>query len=455
MKNRLSFLSLTLFFLMASSHAQVSNVEGLTPLDGVVIPKPQLTQQQVVKPGAVFKDCDECPEMVVIPAGSFMMGSPPDPEPDPFSNAKPIKIGKDYEKPQHRVNIRSYALGKFEVTQEQWFAVMGSNPSANKGRTLPVENVSWDDVQVFVQKLSQKTGKKYRLPSEAEWEYATRGGSTSTFPWGNSDSQLHAYAFLDPKSNTTNPVGLKKANQFGLYDMIGNVYEWTQDCWNPNYSGAPTDGSAWTSGDCSRRVLRGGSWNFFERDLRTAYRDGVTNRLRLNYFGFRVAMSIEKTNDRVIQLEEESKRFEEEAKFQEEQIKRLLEEKKEAEDRRQEQIKRLKGLGETRTGPTDKVSAAKFFAPSGTYLGRLRARVRPNISFADSQLANIKGNPEAEVEVICSPTGEIISKMLTHSGGNAAWDEAVMNAIEKTGTLPRDENGNMPPKISFSFRPRD
>ena len=368
---------------------------------------------------------------------------------------KPVEIGEDNEKPQHRVNVQSFAIGKYEITQEQWFAVMGNNPSKNKGRTLPVENVSWDDAQLFVQKLSQKTGKKYRLPSEAEWEYAAREGSTTKYPWGSSDAELHVYAWFSAIAQTTNPVGLKKPNQFGLYDMISNVWEWTQDCWNGNYSGAPTDGSAWTREDCSQRVLRGGSWSGSPQVLRSAGRGRGTTASRSLNGGYRVARSIEKTNYRVVQLEEESKRFEEEAKFQEEQIKRLLDEKKEVEDRRQEQIKRLKGLGETRTGPTNKASAAKFFAPSRTYLGRLRARVRPNISFADSQLTNIKGNPEAEVEVICSPTCEIISKMLTRSSGNSAWDEAVMNAIEKTGTLPRDQNGNMPPKIIFGFKPRD
>ena len=153
--------------------------------------------------------------------------------------------------------------------------------------------------------------------------------------------------------------------------------------------------------------------------------------------------------------EEEAKRKEEEAKRKEEETKRLLEEKKEAEQRRQEQVKRLKGLGEASTGPTDKATAAKASAPSGTYLGRLRAKVRPNITFAESQLQTVKGNPEAEVEVTCSATGEITGKKLIRSSGNPAWDAAVMNAIEKTGTLPRDENGNMPPKISFGFRPRD
>jgi len=283
-------IKLTILFvicLVQVTFAQVSFVEGFSPLEGVVVPK--ANQSQAVKPGAVFKDCDYCPEMVVIPAGSFMMGSPPDPEQDPFSNSKPTKVGEDNEKPQHRVNIQSFAIGKYEVTQEQWYAVMGSNPSSNKGRTLPVENLSWDDAQVFVQKLSQKTGKKYRLPSEAEWEYAARGGSTTTYPWGNSDAELHVYAWFKAIANATNPVGLKKPNQFGLYDMMGNVWEWTQDCWNPNYSGSPTDGSAWTRGDCSRRVLRGGAWYYYPKNLSSAIRFRDTTAIRNVNYSFRVA----------------------------------------------------------------------------------------------------------------------------------------------------------------------
>ena len=284
-----SFAVLAWVLVIFNADAQVSNGEGFSPMEGVVIPKAQISQPQAVKPGAVFKDCDECPEMVVIPAGSFMMGSPPDPEQDPFSNAKPVKVGEDNEKPQHRVNIQSFAIGKYEVTQEQWFAVMGNNPSSNKGRTLPVENVSWDDSQLFVQKLSQKIGKKYRLPTEAEWEYAARAGSTTTYPWGNSDAELHVYAWFSAIANATNPVGLKKPNQFGLYDMMGNVWEWTQDCWNPGYSGAPTDGSAWTGGDCSRRVLRGGSWYVIPQGLRSAVRNWNSTAVRDSYSGFRVA----------------------------------------------------------------------------------------------------------------------------------------------------------------------
>ena len=407
-----SFIALAWVLVIFNADAQVSSGEGFSPMEGVAIPKAQISQPQAVKPGVVFKDCDDCPEMVVIPAGSFLMGSPPDPEQDPFSNAKPVKVGEDNEKPQHRVNIQSFAIGKYEVTQEQWYAVMGNNPSKNKGRTLPVENVSWDDAQLFVQKLSQKTGKKYRLPSEAEWEYAARGGSTTTYPWGNSDSELHVYAWFNAIANATNPVGLKKPNQFGLYDMIGNVWEWTQDCLNGNYKGAPTDGSAWTGGDCSQRVLRGGFWNFNPQNLRTANRNWITSASRNYYDGFRVAMTIETSVD-----------------------------------------KRLNELEETGTNINS--SSGKPSAFSAAYLGRLRARVRPNITFAESQLQTVKGNPEAEVEVTCSHTGEITSKKLIHSSGIPAWDRAVMNAIEKTGTLPRDENGNVPPKITFGFRPRD
>ena len=368
---------------------------------------------------------------------------------------KPVEIGEDNEKPQHRVNVQSFAIGKYEITQEQWFAVMGNNPSKNKGRTLPVENVSWDDAQLFVQKLSQKTGKKYRLPSEAEWEYAAREGSTTKYPWGSSDAELHVYAWFSAIAHATNPVGIKKPNQFGLYDMIGNAWEWTQDCWNGNYSGAPTDGSAWIRGDCSGRVLRGGSWDVSPQRLHTAGRSGYPTASRDYGGGFRVAMSIETSVDRAMRLEEETKRKEEEAKRKEEETKRLLEEKKQTEQRRQEQVKRLRGLQEASTGPTDKASAAKASAPSGTYLGRLRAKVRPNITFSESQLQTVKGNPEAEVEVTCSRSGQMISKKLIRSSGNSAWDEAVMNAIDKTGTLPLDENGNVPPKITFGFRPRD
>ena len=261
------FIKLLLLCLISQcAFAQVSKSEGLSPIEGVVIPKAQISEPQVVKPGAVFKDCDECPEMVVIPAGEFLMGSPPDTESpwDVFSKVKPekiVKMGEDNEKPQHLVQIQSFAMGKYPITQEQWVAVMGKNPSflTKIGSTQPIV-VSWTDAQLFIKKLTQKTGYTYRLPSEAEWEYGARAGTKTQFFWGDDDTQILDYVWtyygqlellLDYK-----PVGLKKPNQFGLFDLY-SVLQWTQDCWHENYIGAPTDGSAWTTGDCSKRVLRG------------------------------------------------------------------------------------------------------------------------------------------------------------------------------------------------------
>jgi len=171
---------------------------------------------------------------------------------------------------------------------------------------------------------------------------------------------------------------------------------------------------------------------------------------------------IRKEEEEARRKEEEAKRKEEEAKRKEEEARRkeesrrIEQEAKEAEDQRQQQIKRLKSLGATTAGPVDPVNASKGGGkPSDSYLGRLRARVKPNITFSDSQLESVRGNPAAEVEVICSPSGQITGMKLTQSSGNAAWDQAVLKAIEKTGTLPRDENGKIPSKIPFVFRPRD
>jgi formylglycine-generating enzyme required for sulfatase activity len=258
--------------------------KGVTPQ---VNPSPQsATRPAVFQPGTVFKDCDDCPEMLVIPAGTFLMGS----STDPFAVFKPSPD----EQPQRSVSLPSFALGKFEVTQEQWFSVMGTTPSFLKGRSLPVEQVSWNDAQEFVKKLNQKTGKQYKLPSEAEWEYAARGGSPSAFSFGDTAIDVGRYAWFERNSgNKTNPVGEKLPNNFGLYDMHGNVSEFTQDCWNNNYSGAPQDGSAWTVGNCSMRVLRGGSWLHPMQGLRSANRGWLSPAVRELHYGFRVARSLD------------------------------------------------------------------------------------------------------------------------------------------------------------------
>ena len=260
----------------------VSAPPVVAPVIAPPVTKPVIASP-VRLPGAAFKDCDDCPEMVAVPAGSFLMGS----KADPFASSPPSAD----EMPQHAVSIKAFSLGKFEVTQEQWYALMGNLPSNFKGRTLPVEQVSWDDAQAFVKKLSEKTGKQYRLPSEAEWEYAARAGSQTAYSFGDDARELGRYAwFGENAGQTTHPVGEKQPNAFGLYDMSGNVWEWTEDCWNDNYGGAPSDGRAWTTGACSKRVLRGGSWAFSPRYLRAANRNGDSTAVRFNYgYGFRVA----------------------------------------------------------------------------------------------------------------------------------------------------------------------
>ena len=210
------------------------------------------------------------PEMVVIPAGSFLMGS-----------KSAFLFGSDgknpEEKPQHLVKVPSFLMGKTEVTQGQWKSVMGSNPSSFKecGDNCPVENVSWNDAQEFIQKLNQLTGQNYRLPSEAEWEYVARAGTITEWSFGNDEFKAGNYAWHSGNgASQTHGVGQKIPNAFGLYDMHGNVWEWVEDCWHDTYSDAPNGGSAWTTGcsDKSRRVLRGGSWDNDPEFLRSAYR---------------------------------------------------------------------------------------------------------------------------------------------------------------------------------------
>ena len=240
---------------------------------------PQVVAPAASSAGQIIKDCADCPEMVVIPAGSFEMGS------NEYA----------HELPMHRVNVPSFLIGKTEVTQGQWKAVMGSNPSyfGSCGDDCPVEQVSWNDAQAFVRRLSQKTGKQYRLPSEAEWEYAARAGSTK-WSFGDNKSQLGDYAWIMANSQgKTQRVAQKRPNAFGLFDMHGNVWEWVQDCWHGDYSGAPTDGSAWTTG-CSNnwRVLRGVSWNYWPAVADSANRGRYTPDLRIFDYGLRLARTL-------------------------------------------------------------------------------------------------------------------------------------------------------------------
>ncbi|MEZ5471338.1 MAG: formylglycine-generating enzyme family protein [Marinicella sp.] len=224
--------------------------------------------------------------MVVIPTGSFRMGS----------------NEHESEQPIHTVNIKQFAMSTTEVTFAQWDACYSAGGCSHRsddegwGRgNRPVINVSWNDAKDYTQWLSQKSGKQYRLPSESEWEYAARAGSTSKYSWGNSIgcSQARYGGYGDCGEKSTQPVKSYSKNAFGLYDMHGNVWEWVEDRWHDSYSGAPTDGSAWTSSSDSDPVLRGGSWRDVPDVLRSAFRSWDDPTYRRNFFGFRLSQNTE------------------------------------------------------------------------------------------------------------------------------------------------------------------
>ena len=240
-------------------------------------------------PGAVFRDCDDCPEMVVVPAGTFLMGS----------SASEVGRAQD-EGPQHSVTIRDpFAVGIYEVTFDEWDACVreggcgGYRPRDRgwgRGRR-PVIYVNWEDAQRYAEWLARETGHRYRLLSEAEWEYVARAGSTTPFHTGGTISKDQAnYGRI---RNQTLAVGTFEPNGYGLYDVHGNVWEWVQDCWNGSYQGAPADGSAWERGSCGRRVVRGASWYSYSGALRSANRAwNNTGNGRDHFYGFRVARTL-------------------------------------------------------------------------------------------------------------------------------------------------------------------
>ena len=246
------------------------------------------------KVGETFKDCSNCPEMVTVPAGSFTMGS-----------SSREDGHQDTESPQHDVHIgKPFAVGKFTVTFDEWEAcVTGGGCTGNrspsdrgwgKGRQ-PVINVSWSDAQEYVKWLSRKTGKTYRLLSEAEWEYAARADTQTRYFWSDSLGKNHANcngcgSQWDNKQ--TAPVGSFAPNAFGLYDMAGNVWQWTEDCWNANYHNGPRDEQVLTTGECGQRVVRGGSWFGDPRDVHAAARLRYYSGVQIGGLGFRVARTL-------------------------------------------------------------------------------------------------------------------------------------------------------------------
>jgi formylglycine-generating enzyme required for sulfatase activity len=283
------------------------------------------------RPGTVFQDCPDCPRMVVVPAGEFTMGSP----------ATEAGRGLD-EGPQRQVSIaQAFALGRSEVTvaefkrfaEETGYRTEAERDSRAQGcsgfiyaeaqpvtswrspglvqtDSHPVLCVSWNDARAYAQWLSKKTAKRYRLPTEAEWEYAARAGSATARYWGDDPVQACRYANVADQSRFqtwsfgqkhectdghyfTAPAAGYAANRFGLYDMLGSVWEWTEDCWNTSYAGAPSDGVAWLTGDCAQRVCRGGSWSTVPRFARSATRHKNTADHRDNLTGFRLARTLD------------------------------------------------------------------------------------------------------------------------------------------------------------------
>jgi len=257
--------------------------------------------------GYTFRACKEsfCPELVVVMPGRFVMGAPEGEivELPKTSRWEPYK--PSVERPQHEVTIeKPLAIGKYEVTYEEWDACVadggcnGHVPDDEAwGRSRrPVNNLSWQDAKAYTEWLSAKTGRTYRLPTEAEWEYAARAGSAAAYSWGDELGDTRANCRTcgsEWDGKETAPVGSFPANAFGLHDMNGNLWEWVEDCWAESYEGAPTDGSAVLVGDCEKRVLRGGSWNFAATFLRSARRFWNTDDTRYYDNGFRIVRTLD------------------------------------------------------------------------------------------------------------------------------------------------------------------
>lgn len=295
-------------------------------------------QESAARPaGPPFRDCSECPLLVPLPAGSFVMGAAPGEE----EREGLPRDQRGRSAPQHTVTIpRGFALGKYHVARAEfavfqretdrpmgsdcWVVKPGPSPSLDNPRNAswknpgyeqtdhdPVACVLWEDAVAYAAWLSKKTGKSYRLPSEAEWEYAARAGTAGARYWGDDRNQACRYANVfdrtayptfsgvprDPATSFdcsdgyvyTSPVGSFEPNAFGLHDMLGNAWQWVADCWHRSYESAPADGSPRLTGDCGFRVTRGGSWNNVAWSIRSSYRNGVPVGLRVSFYGFRVA----------------------------------------------------------------------------------------------------------------------------------------------------------------------
>ncbi len=284
----LVILALLSVFAIAAEQRPVKPSVGAQP-GGATQPQPGTLLNP--QPGDAFRDCPVCPEMVVVPAGGFKMGSPPG------------ERGREAsEGPRHIVRIPvPFAVGRYEVTFAEWDACVADGGCGGYlpmdwgwGRgDRPVVGVDWERTQDYIRWLSRKTGMPYRLLTEAEWEYAARAGTGKAYSWGNAIGKGNANCDGcggNWDNQQTAPVGSFSPNRFGLHDMHGNVWEWVEDRWNPSYGGAPTDGSEWTTtGDPNFRILRGGAWFNAPMYLRSAYRGHAIPTASANGGGFRVA----------------------------------------------------------------------------------------------------------------------------------------------------------------------
>ena len=256
---------------------------------------PIIAGATALPPYTMFRDCAECPDMVVMPAGSFVIGSPAN------------EVGREAnEGPQKTITIAPFAIGRFEVTFDEWAACVkdggcGATPNpADQGwgrGNRPVINVSWNDAREYVAWISRKSGQSYRLLSEAEWEYATRAGTRTRFVWGDEDPICDIQSTRGANLSgcgygQTRPVGTFRANPWGVYDLHGNVGEWVEDCYADTYASTPVNGVPNISGACSSRVLRGGSWFVNPGYLRSADRVRDRPADRGNGIGFRLARTL-------------------------------------------------------------------------------------------------------------------------------------------------------------------
>ena len=452
---------------------------------------------QMPNPGTTSKDCAGCPEMVVMPSGAFSMGSDfaPNVWSKEFSNEQPI----------HRVAVDSFLMGKVEVTQEQWDAVMGTGFRVTKflgncpDAACPVGWVSWNEAKEFVKKLTDKTGRQYRLPSEAEWEYAARAGSATNWVHDDTPLKLGEYAWYRENSgDRLQLISKKSPNSFGVFDMQGNAWEWVEDCWHKNYNDAPVDGSPWVTGcESSARTLRGGSVMSEKNAVRPSYRTSGNPSVFFFDYGVRVAGNIFSDEELRVRAKQEKilnetvLREEASASIAEREVARLdsvvndlamqLNESRARLGRLKqfqstsfssevaERISRMAntpdlGSAAAITRETHQRLARMVEAPdssnsrsvstllSSAYAARVIAALRPNITFNPDSIA---GNPAVDIKVFLASDGTIRNTTIVRSSGSPSWDSAALKALDKTERLPKDENGQIPADLTIIMRPRE